>query len=113
MTSVPSGFFAFKRLSATGFMFEPSAATATPPNAPVLPPNTAPREAGVRISGMGGRLNERTLLATDAAFTSRVASYETRQKRRLPALSLAILDPGPTPFETSDLQPTKNKAAPT
>src|SRR5260370_1360272 len=33
MTSVPSGFFAFKRLSATGFMFEPSEATATPPNA--------------------------------------------------------------------------------
>src|SRR5260370_42261210 len=82
MTSVPSGFFAFKRLSATGFMFEPSEATATPPNAPVLPPNAAPRDAGVRLSGMRGRLNERTLLASDAPLMSRVACYETKKQPR-------------------------------
>jgi hypothetical protein len=73
MTKVPSGFLAFKKLSATGLIFEPSGATATPPSAPVWPPNTSPSEAGVRTSGMGGRLKDRTLLLKDAAFTSRVA----------------------------------------
>jgi hypothetical protein len=72
MTKVPSGFLAFNKLSVTGLIFEPSGATATPPNAPVAPPKTAPREAGVRTCGIGGRLKEETLVLKDAAFTSRV-----------------------------------------
>jgi hypothetical protein len=68
------GVLGVQEVSATGLIFEPSGATATPPNAPVAPPKTAPREAGVRTCDIGGRLKEETLVLKDAAFTSRGAS---------------------------------------
>src|SRR5260370_33223234 len=83
MGNVQSAFLAFKRLSVTGLIFEPSGATATPPNSPVLPPNTAPRLAGVRTSGMGGRLRELTLVASEAPLTSLVAWEEIKKNTRV------------------------------
>src|SRR5262249_60715343 len=52
--NLPFGILRFSKANAGGLLWEPPAATATPPKAPACPPNSLPNAARERSSVKGG-----------------------------------------------------------